>query len=323
MASSWNREMIARVAKAIGEECSSEHVDVLLGPGVCMKRSPLCGRNFEYFSEDPFLAGELGVAFVRAVQGEGVAATMKHYCANNQEHMRMTVNEIIDERTLREIYLPAFEKVVKEAQPYMIMSSYNCVNGEHTGSSRHLLTDILRKEWGYEGVVVSDWGAVEDRTKSIEAGLDLQMPGPDPSCEARLLQHAQSGKLQINELDNCTRRMLHFVNCVIRYNRLRASQRHSIKADFDAHNTIAQEAAVDGMILLKNEHHILPLHKNTKICVIGALACHPQFQGGGSSTLNPIKLSIPLEEMKHVNGSSNVVYAPGYSLDTKPNDHSE
>lgn len=323
MASTWNREMVARLAKAMGEECSSEHVDALLGPGVCMKRSPLCGRNFEYFSEDPFLAGELGVAYVRALQGEGVGATMKHYCANNQEHMRMSVNEIIDERTLREIYLPAFEKVVKEAQPYMIMSSYNCVNGEHTGSSRRLLTDILRNEWGYEGVVVSDWGAVEDRTKSIEAGLDLQMPGPDVPCKARLLQHAHNGKLNIHELDNCARRMLHLVNRVIQYNRPRASQRHSIEADFDAHHAIAQEAAADGMVLLKNEHHILPLHKGKKICVIGSLACHPRFQGGGSSTLNPIKVSIPLEEMKHMNGADNVVYAPGYSLDSKRGDNSE
>ena len=288
-----------------------------------MKRSPLCGRNFEYFSEDPYLAGELAVAYTRALQGEGVGTTVKHYCANNQEHMRMTVNEIIDERTLREIYLPAFEKVVKEAQPYMIMSSYNCVNGEHTGSSRRLLTDILRNEWGYEGAVVSDWGGVENRTKAIVAGLDLQMPGPDAPSEARVLQYAQSGKLNLNELDNCARRMLRLVNRVTQYNRPRASQRHSIEADFDAHHAIAQEAAADGMILLKNEHHILPLHKNKKICVIGELVLNPRFQGGGSSALKPIKLFIPLEEMKHVNGASNVVYVPGYSLDAKPDDNSE
>jgi beta-glucosidase len=308
LASTWNRAMVEKVGKAIGEECRAENVSLLLAPGNNIKRSPLCGRNFEYYSEDPYAAGQLAAAYVKGVQSQGVGATLKHYCANNQETNRFSVNELIDERTLREIYLAAFESIVKEAQPWSIMACYNRVNNEYVVSSRRLLTDVLRGEFGFKGFVVSDWGAVDDRANALQAGMDLEMPSTYGATDAQLKKLAGEGKLNLKELDVCVRRVLEFVN--------RAAETLSHPApkwDVDAHHDIARSAAAEGIVLLKNEHAVLPLHASKKIAVIGEFAEKPRYQGSGSSFVNATKTSSTLAELqKH---SSSVHFAAGYKLD--------
>ncbi|KPA86149.1 putative glycoside hydrolase family 3 [Leptomonas pyrrhocoris] len=313
LASTWNRAMVEKVGKAIGKECRAENVSLLLAPGNNIKRSPLCGRNFEYYSEDPYAAGQLAGAYVKGVQSEGVGATLKHYCANNQEAFRFSINELIDERTLREIYLAAFESIVKEAQPWSIMACYNRVNNEYVVSSRHMLTDVLRGEFGFKGFVVSDWGAVSDRGASVNAGMDLEMPGTGGATSKRLLDLAKEGKLNMKELDVCARRILEFVN--------RAAEtlsRGAPKWDVDAHHGLAREAAAEGIVLLKNEHAVLPLHASKKIAVIGEFAEKPRYQGGGSSFVNATKASGALEELKKL--VPTLQYAAGYATGATKHD---
>ncbi|MEK3752085.1 glycoside hydrolase family 3 C-terminal domain-containing protein [Paenibacillus sp. FSL E2-8871] len=308
MASSWDRELIGRVGKALGKECQAENVAVLLGPGTNIKRSPLNGRNFEYFSEDPYLSSEMGGNHIKGVQSEGVGTSLKHFAANNQEHRRMSVDAVIDERTLREIYLASFEGAVKQSQPWSVMCSYNRVNGEYASESEFLLTKILREEWGYEGFVVSDWGAVNERVKALQAGLELEMPSTGGIGDAKIVAAVQSGELSEETLDLAVERLLTFV--------FKAVENRKDNASFNAdeHHRLAREVARESMVLLRNEEGILPLSKQGTIAVIGEFAKNPRYQGGGSSHVNPTKLDDAFEEMKALAGSAELLYAQGYEL---------
>lgn len=306
-ASTWNVDLIKKMGEALAEECIALNVDVLLGPGANMKRSPLGGRNFEYFSEDPFLAGEMAVNFINGVQGKGVGTSLKHYAANNQEFQRFCISSEVDERTLREIYLAAFEKAVKEAQPYTVMCSYNKVNGDYASENYHLLTDILKKEWGFEGLVVSDWGAVHDRVKSLKAGLDWEMPGPQAQRTQKVIEAVRSGELDEAVLDESVRRILRIVY------KARQTPKKG-KFDVEAHHELACQIATEGMVLLKN-NGLLPLKGHEHIAVIGRSAETAHFQGGGSSHINPTRVAVPFNEVKTQAGTAEVTYAEGYPTD--------
>lgn len=311
LAASWDRELIEKVGKAIGEECQAEDVQILLGPGVNIKRSPLCGRNFEYYSEDPFLSSEMAKHFIKGVQSEGVGTSIKHFAANNQEHRRLTVDAIVDERTLREIYLASFEKAVKEAKPWTVMCSYNKVNGTYASENEFLLTKVLREEWGFEGFVVSDWGAVNDRVLGLSAGLDLQMPYDGGHGDKKIIEAVKSGKLPEEVLNKAVERILRIVFKAIE------NKKGNATYDKDAHHRLAREIARECFVLLKNEDNILPLKKEGTIALIGAFAKKPRFQGGGSSHVNPTKIDDAVEEIsKLVEGRANILYAEGYKLDT-------
>ncbi|CAH1207416.1 Thermostable beta-glucosidase B [Paenibacillus auburnensis] len=309
LASSWDRELIGRVGQALGAECQAENVAVLLGPGNNIKRSPLNGRNFEYFSEDPFLASEMAASHVAGVQSQGVGTSLKHFAANNQEHRRMSVDAVIDERTLREIYLASFEGTVKQSQPWSVMCSYNQVNGEYASESETLLTKVLRDEWGFEGFVVSDWGAVNERVKALQAGLELEMPSSGGIGDAKIVNAVNSGELSMETLDKAVERMLGFIFKSVEGRRKDAS------FDAEAHHALAREVARESMVLLKNEDHVLPLSKSGTIAIIGEFAKKPRYQGGGSSHVNPTKLDDAFAEMQAVAGEAvSFLYAQGYEL---------
>lgn len=311
LAASWDRELIEKVGKAIGEECQAENVQIILGPGVNIKRSPLCGRNFEYYSEDPFLSSEMAKHFIKGVQSEGVGTSIKHFAANNQEHRRLTVDAIVDERTLREIYLASFEKAIKEAQPWTVMCSYNKVNGTYASENEFLLTKVLREDWGFEGFVVSDWGAVNDRVLGLLAGLDLQMPYDGGHGDKKIIEAVRSGKLPEEVLDKAVERILRIVFKAIE------NKKENATYDKEAHHKLAREVARECFVLLKNENNILPLKKEGTIALIGSFAKNPRFQGGGSSHVNPTKVDNAVEEItKIVEGKANILYAEGYKLDT-------
>ena len=295
LASSFNVDLVERVGQALGDEARAENVAVLLGPGVNIKRSPLCGRNFEYFSEDPHVSGELGAAWVRGIQSRGVGASLKHFAANNQETNRMTVSAEVDERTLREIYLPAFETIVKREQPWTVMCSYNRVNGVFAAESHWLLTEVLREEWGFEGLVVSDWGAVDDRIAALDAGLDLEMPGPQASSEKVLLESADPQRLgeSAARVEALARRV----------------STPTDGYDADAHHTLAREAATESIVLLRNENSVLPLRPEQSIAVIGEFARSPRFQGAGSSQVEPTRVDSALDALV---ARARVTFAPGY-----------
>jgi len=310
LASSWNRELVEKVGAAIGEECQAEGVSVLLGPGANIKRSPLCGRNFEYFSEDPYLSSEMAASHIKGVQSQGVGTSLKHFAANNQEHRRMSVDAVIDERTLREIYLASFEGAVKKGKPWTVMCSYNRVNGEYASENKYLLTDILRDEWGFDGVVVSDWGAVNERVKALEAGLDLEMPSSFGIRDQQIVQAVKEGKLSEEVLDRAVERILNLIFKAV------DGRKENATYDKEAHHQLAREVARECMVLLKNEDKILPLKRQGTIAVIGEFARKPRYQGGGSSHVNPTKLDDIYEEIKKSAGNSvNVLYAKGYRLD--------
>ena len=306
-ASTWNPALLQRMGEAMAEEAIALNVDILLGPGVNMKRSPLGGRNFEYFSEDPYLAGEMAVALINGIQSKGVGTSIKHYAANNQEFERFTISAEVDERTLREIYLPAFEAAVKRAKPWTVMCSYNKVNGTFASEHRHLLTEILKEEWGFEGVVVSDWGAVRDRVKSLAGGLDLQMPGPKPAHVRALVEAVKSGQLSEEALNESVRRLLRLVDKALRTPKGGAF-------DADAHHALAREIAAEGMVLLKN-NGILPLREVSKVAVIGRSAREPYFQGGGSSNINPTRVDVPLDELQKQGEGIQWTFVEGYAAD--------
>ncbi|EXX86767.1 glycosyl hydrolase family 3 [Paenibacillus darwinianus] len=311
MASSWNRELIGQVGKALGEESQAENVAVLLGPGVNIKRSPLCGRNFEYFSEDPFLSSEMAAHHIKGVQSQGVGTSLKHFAANNQEHRRMSVDAVIDERTLREIYLASFEGAVKQSQPWSVMCAYNRVNGEYASENEYLLTKILRDEWGFEGFVVSDWGAVNERVKALVAGLELEMPSSTGIGDAKLVAAVRSGELPEETLNLAVERLLTFIFKAV------DNRKPGAAYDPEAHHALARKMAEESMVLLKNEDGILPLRKQGKIAVIGEFAKNPRYQGGGSSHVNPTKLDDALEEMEAIAGASVAfMYAQGYKLES-------
>ncbi|MEK4044305.1 glycoside hydrolase family 3 C-terminal domain-containing protein [Paenibacillus sp. FSL H8-0048] len=311
LASSWDRDLIFRVGEALGTECQVENVAVLLGPGNNIKRSPLNGRNFEYFSEDPFLASEMAANHVKGVQSQGVGTSLKHYAANNQEHRRMSVDAVIDERTLREIYLASFEGTVKQSQPWSVMCSYNQVNGEYASESYELLTKVLREDWGFEGFVVSDWGAVNERVKALAAGLELEMPSSAGIGDAKIVAAVNSGELAMETLDLAVERMLAFI--------FKSVENRNPQAVFDAdkHHQLAREVARESMVLLRNEGGILPLAKSGQIAVIGEFAKQPRYQGGGSSHVNPSRMDDAFVELQAVAGdAASFLYAQGYELES-------
>ncbi|KQZ84971.1 beta-glucosidase [Microbacterium sp. Root166] len=305
--SSWDPDMAARVGAAVGEEGLAFGVAVVLGPGVNIKRSPLCGRNFEYYSEDPHLSGVLGAAHVNALQAAGPGASVKHFAANNQETERMRVSADVDERTLREIYLPAFERVVTEASPATVMCSYNKVNGVYASRNRWLLADVLRGDWGFTGAVVSDWGAVSNRVDSVRAGMDLEMPGSNGTTDAEIVDAVNNGRLDESIVDDSVRR-------VVALTELPHTATNEL--DIDAHHRLAREVAADSIVLLKNDE-VLPLVGGSTIAVIGAFATEPRFQGGGSSHINAARTDVALDEIRSLAAGqgSTVVSAQGYSLD--------
>lgn len=313
VASSWDPEAAAKVASAIADEAIDQGVDVVLGPGINIKRNPLCGRNFEYFSEDPFLAGELGAAYVNAMQAKNVGTSLKHFAVNSQEYRRMSISSELDERTYREIYLSAFENTVKKAQPYTIMCSYNRINGTFAADNKNLLTDILRDEWGYKGIVVSDWGANNDRVQGILAGMDLQMPGDEGIGDRDIAEAVKSGKISEEDLDKVAYRMLDFIfKCV------EDRDKHAeYKVDYDKNFELAADIAAQGAVLLKNDG-TLPLNKDAKVAVVGALAKHMRYQGSGSSQINPYKLMSFTDYLDEI--KANYVYAEGYDINTDKTD---
>jgi beta-glucosidase len=313
LASSFNPALVRRVGQALGDEARTQGIAVLLGPGVNIKRSPLCGRNFEYFSEDPLLSGELGAAWVGGIQSRGVGASVKHFAANNQETNRMTVSAEVDERTLREIYLPAFERVVTSEQPYTVMCSYNRLNGVAASENHWLLTTLLRDEWGFDGLVMSDWGAVIDRVAALKAGLDLEMPGPLPESSAEIVAAVQAGVLDESVVDTAVARMLHLVQRTAPAPDPKASP--ELPAEMvAAHHLLARAAAAESIVLLRNEGPILPLDAGTPVAVIGEFARTPRFQGAGSSQVSPTMVDTALCA---ISGLTRVEFAPGYSLEPK------
>ncbi|WAA66776.1 glycoside hydrolase family 3 C-terminal domain-containing protein [Microbacterium oxydans] len=306
--SSFDPEIIERVGAAIGMEAAIENVAVVLGPGINIKRSPLCGRNFEYFSEDPIVSGILGAASVRGIQSKGVGTSLKHFAANNQEFDRMRASSDVDPRPLREIYLRGFERVVKDASPWTVMCSYNKLNGVWTSEDPWLLTSVLRDDWGFEGLVVSDWGAVNDRVAGVAAGLDLEMPASGGRTDAQLVAAVRAGTLEESVLDSAASRAIELVR--------KAGERPAVDGplDVDAHHALAREAAGRSIVLLKNEGALLPLAADQKIAVIGAFATEPRFQGAGSSLINPTRVDKALDELRAV-GGENVAYAAGFAVD--------
>lgn len=304
LASTWETALLRQVGAALGEEAAALGVDVLLGPGINMKRDPRCGRNFEYFSEDPFLAGELAAAFITGVQSQGAGTSLKHFAVNNQETERFRVDAVVDERTLREIYLPAFETAVKKAKPWTVMCAYNKLNGSYCSENYALLVEILKQEWGFDGLVVSDWGAMHDRVKALQGGLDLEMPGPKERRVQAVVDAVRAGTLSESVLDEAVRRILGVI--------FRAAETPK-GGQFDAasHHAFARRVAGEGIILLKN-NGILPLQKPQRIAVIGRSAKAPHFQGGGSSHINPTQVDIPYDEVQKLAGAAQLTYSEGY-----------
>lgn len=304
LASSFDEELVYKVGQALGNQCQAENVGVLLGPGNNIKRSPICGRNFEYLSEDPLLSGKIAAAHIRGVQSQGVGASLKHYCANNQEFRRNSYDSVIDERTFREIYLRTFEIAVKESQPWTVMCAYNLVNGVQASENKRILTDILRDEWGFKGLVVSDWGAVKDRVKGIMAGLDLEMPSSGGAYDQIVIDAVRSGELPEEDLDKCTQRVLELV--------FKAIENRNDEAvwDKDLDHLLARDVAKECMVLLKNENRILPLKNTDHLLFVGEFAKKPRFQGGGSSHIN---VTTADSMILAVQGNSKTVYEEGFS----------
>ncbi|OBR65514.1 glycosyl hydrolase [Paenibacillus oryzae] len=314
VANSWNVELGERIGELLGEEAVAQKVNVLLGPGVNMKRNPLCGRNFEYFSEDPYLAGKLSAAYIRGIQSKGVSACVKHFAVNNQEEKRMSVDTIVDERTLREIYLTAFEMAVKEGQTQSVMSSYNMLNGTYTNEHIHLLRDILREEWGFDGVVVTDWGGCNDRVAGLIAGNELEMPTTGGETNREIIAAIQSGKLDEAVLDECVDRLLHLIFTTEAV----YEKPYKKEIDKEQHHYEAQKAAEESIVLLKNEGKLLPLGKGTKVAVIGDFAADSRYQGAGSSIVNPAKLEHALGALEQ-SQLTVVGYEPGFERYGKKN----
>jgi beta-glucosidase len=307
LASSWNVDLIHEMGQALGEESIALHVDVLLGPGNNMKRTPLCGRNFEYFSEDPFLSGEMAAGLINGIQSKGVGTSLKHFAANNQEYQRFVISAEVDESTLHEIYLPAFETAVKKGKPWTVMCAYNKINGTYCSEHRELLTEILKNEWGFEGLVVSDWGAVHDRVAALKAGLDWQMPGPREQDVRAVVEAVRSGSLDEAVLDESVRRILNIVFKA-------AETPKGGEFDVDAHHELARRVAAECIVLLKN-NGVLPLANPQHIAVIGQAAREAHFQGGGSSHINPTKVAVPFSELQQLAGNAEMTYTEGYPTD--------
>lgn len=318
LACSWDRELAEKQGKAIGEEALDQNVQIVLGPGNNIKRSPLCGRNFEYFSEDPFLSGNIAAGLIEGIQSKGVGASLKHFAANAQETDRLVINERISERALREIYLASFEIPVKKAKPATLMCAYNKINGDYCSQSKWLLTDILRKEWGFRGAVMSDWGAADHRPQGVYAGLDLEMPSSGGRNDKEILKALRGektvlkptdkdfgGKLTEKQIDVCAERMLNLILTL-------DGKRSGKKCDYDAHGELAAEISRECMVLLKNDG-LLPFSEGIRLAVIGEMAERPRYQGSGSSQVNAHAVIKPLDELRKY---AQVTYAKGYSLDS-------
>lgn len=313
IANSWDEGLGEALGQALGEEAAAQGVDILLGPGLNIKRSPLCGRNFEYFSEDPYLAGKMAASYVRGIQSRGVHACPKHFAVNSQELRRMAMNAVVDERTLREIYLTGFEIAVKEGEARSIMTSYNQVNGTYANENKHLLQDILRGEWGFGGLVVTDWGGSNSHTAGVAAGSDLEMPSPGLDSARELAAAVLEGRLAEDDLDSCVDRLLEAVLTV-------KGERKTFRTfDQETHHLLARRAAAESAVLLKNQEKLLPLKAGTKVAVIGDFAVEPRYQGAGSSMVNPIQV----ETMERVIGDSQlsvVGISRGYERNGDPED---
>ncbi len=303
-ACSWDPQLLYKMGEAMGEECLKERVSVILGPGVNMKRSPLCGRNFEYFSEDPLLAGELAAGLINGVQSKGVGTSIKHFAVNSQEKRRMTIDSVVDERALREIYLTAFEIAVKKAQPWTVMNAYNKVNGTYCSDNGYIQNDILRNEWGFEGVVVTDWGAANDRVLGLKNGNDLEMPSSGGYNDKKICDAVRNGELEEKYVDLAADRMITLIK-----NSDAVLGNYSY--DKEAHHELAAEICRQSLVLLKNEDNILPLKKEMKIAVIGEMARAPRYQGAGSSIINPTKLTDAFEGL--ISNGVSPLFAPGYN----------
>ena len=314
VANSWDPELGEAVGAAMGEEAAAQGVSVLLGPGLNIKRSPLCGRNFEYFSEDPYLAGKMAAAYVRGIQKNGIAACPKHFAVNSQELRRMASDSIVDERTLREIYLTGFEMVVKEAQPKTIMSAYNLVNGTYANENAHLLMEILRRDWGFDGAVVTDWGGSNDHALGVKNGSTLEMPAPGGDAIRELMKAVQTGKITEADVDARLEELLELV-----FTTKAAVDAAPGKFDADAHHALARRAAAQSIVLLKNENSLLPLAKGEKVAVIGDFAQTPRYQGAGSSAVNSIKVDSFLDCLAE-SGLNSVGYAKGFDRQGKPDE---
>ncbi len=309
LASTWNPALLTEVGNALGEECRALKVGVLLGPGLNIKRSPLCGRNFEYFSEDPYVAGELAAALVKGIQAQGIGTSVKHFAANNQETDRMRRDSQVDMRTLREIYLRGFQKVVTSAKPWTVMCSYNKVNGTHASENHFLLTEVLRDEWGFDGFVMSDWGAVQDRVRALKAGLDLEMPA-NPSHEAGVVAALASGDISPETVHTAHERIVRILTLA------QASLEGAPDTfDVDAHHALARRAAEQSIVLLANDG-VLPLATDTRVAVVGEFARTPRYQGAGSSRVNPTRLDNALDAIAAIVGHE-VPFAPGFSTNPK------
>ncbi len=312
VACSWDPALGEEIGRAMGEEAAAQEVAVLLGPGLNTKRSPLCGRNFEYFSEDPYLSGKMAAAYVRGIQSEGIAACPKHFAVNSQELRRMASDSVLDERTLRELYLTGFEIVVKEAAPKTIMSSYNLVNGTYANENAHLLQDILRRDWGFSGAVVTDWGGSNDHTLGVKNGSTLEMPAPGGDAVRELLAAVQSGKITEADVDARLDELLTLV-----LDTSAAVQKHSRSFDADAHHALARRAAAESAVLLKNDGGILPLAAGARVAVIGDFAETPRYQGAGSSAVNSIKVDTLLDCLAQ-SGLQCAGFAAGFDRQGRP-----
>ncbi|MDR0436129.1 MAG: glycoside hydrolase family 3 C-terminal domain-containing protein, partial [Propionibacteriaceae bacterium] len=311
LGSTWDPELVRRVGMALGRETRAAGVSVILGPGLNIKRHPLCGRNFEYIAEDPVISGHIGAALVQGIQSEGVGASPKHFACNSQETDRMRISAEVDERTLREIYFPAFEYVVRQAQPWTVMSAYNRVNGVFASENRWLLVEVLRDEWGFDGLVVSDWGAVGERPVSLAAGIDLEMPGTRGVSDAYLVREIAAGRAAEAALNQATARVLRLISRGLPALNDPGEPNHA------AHHRLAREVAAAGTVLLRNEPvgaaPLLPLASGTKVAVIGEFARTPRYQGAGSSMVNPTRLESLLDGLAEL--GETVAFAPGYTLE--------
>ena len=291
-ACSWDEELLGKIGSAIAEEAADQRVGLFLGPGVNIKRNPLCGRNFEYFSEDPYLAGKLAASFIKNAQKNGIGTCLKHFACNNQEFKRLSSDSVLDERTLREIYLAPFEIAVREGKPKTVMCAYNKINGVYCSDNRELLTNILRDEWGFEGLVVTDWGAMHDRVAAFKAGCDLNMPGGSGYMGQEVLEAVAQGELDESDIDRCVQRVKKMV--------LEAQQalKNEVRCDYDAHHELARIAAEQSAVLLKNDGNILPLNEEQKIAIVGDMAKAMRYQGSGSSHINPTRLVHPADVLE-------------------------
>ncbi len=309
LACSWDRNLLKTVGIALGMECQAENVSIILGPAANIKRSPLCGRNFEYFSEDPYLSSEMAASHINGVQSQGIGTSLKHFAVNNQEHRRLSVDAILDERTLREIYLASFEEAVKQAQPWTVMCGYNKVNGDYCSQNEYLLRSILKDEWGHTGFVVSDWGAVDERVEGLRAGLELEMPSSNGVNDKKIVKAVQDGSLCESVLDEAVERLLQVVFKAVDH------KKEGAIYDKVAHHELARTVARECMVLLKNDDNILPLKRDSHVAIIGAFAKTPRYQGGGSSHINPTQVDTIFDGLQQLGvNTANISYAQGFSL---------